>query len=215
MLANKTRIRDGRGRPRKRMLEARKAPGQARSKETVNVILEASARILESEGLRGFNTNAIAAKAGVSVGSLYQYFPNKDAILLALINRFEDATQAATLEALRSGRGLPLKPSLRLFVRALVVMHYRRPRLNRVLEAEEERLGGGAEDFAFRPGLHDLLQEHKSEIATPVSGATERVAMAILRAVVDQSLAVGVSQRSVEQHAMRALGGFLLYKEQK
>jgi AcrR family transcriptional regulator len=213
MLANKTRIRDGRGRPRKRMLEVRKAPGQARSKETVNVILEASARILESEGLRGFNTNAVAAKAGVSIGSLYQYFPNKDAILLALINSFEDATREAILEAMRSGSGRPLKPRLRLFVRALVVMHYRRPRLNRVLEAEEERLGGGAEDFAFRPGLLDLLQEHKSEIATPVSGATERVAMAILRSVVDRGLAVGASQRSVEQLAMRAVSGFLLYKE--
>jgi AcrR family transcriptional regulator len=213
MLANKTRIRDGRGRPRMRTLEARKVPGQARSKETVNVILEASARILESEGLRGFNTNAVAAKAGVSVGSLYQYFPHKDAILLALIHSFEEATQEAILEAMQSGKGRSLKPCLRLFVRALVVMHYRRPRLNRVLEAEEDRLGGGAEDFAFRPGLRDLLQEHKNEIATAISGATARVAMAILRAVVDQGLAVGASQRWVEQQAMRAVIGFLLYKE--
>src|SRR5271156_5410834 len=128
MLANKTRIRDGRGRPSKRTLEPRKAPGQARSKETVNVILEASARILESDGLRGFNTNAVAAKAGVSVGSLYQYFPNKDAILLALIKSFEDATHEAILEAMRVGKGRSLKPCLKLFVRALVIMHYRRPR---------------------------------------------------------------------------------------
>jgi AcrR family transcriptional regulator len=212
MLANKTRIRDGRGRPRKRTLAVRKVPGQARSKETVKAILEASTRILESEGLRGFNTNAVAAKAGVSVGSLYQYFPNKDAILLALINSFEGATQEAILQASRSGRGRPLKLRLRLFGRALVVMHYCRPRLNRILEAEEERLGGGAGDFAFSPGLRDLLQEHKSEIATPVSGATERVAIAILRAVVDQGLAVGASQRSVRQQAIRAVSGFLLYK---
>jgi AcrR family transcriptional regulator len=210
MLANKTRIRDGRGRPRKRTLEARKAPRQARSKETVNVILEASARILEADGLHGFNTNAVAAKAGVSVGSLYQYFPNKDAILLALINSFEDATQEAILQALQSGKGWPLKTSLKLFVRALVGMHYRRPKLNRVLEAEEERLGGGADDFAFRPGLPDLLQEHKNEIATPVSRTTERVAMAILRAVVDQGLAFGASQPSVERQAMRAVSAFLL-----
>jgi AcrR family transcriptional regulator len=210
MLANKTRIRDGRGRPRKRTLEARKAPGQARSKETVNVILEASARILEADGLHGFNTNAVAAKAGVSVGPLYQYFPNKDAILLALINSFEDATQEAILQALQSGKGWPLKTSLKLFVRALVGMHYRRPKLNRVLEAEEERLGGGADDFAFRPGLRDLLQEHKNEIATPVSRTTERVAMAILRAVVDQGLAFGASQPSVERQAMRAVSAFLL-----
>jgi AcrR family transcriptional regulator len=213
MLAVKTRIRDGRGRPRKRTLEARKEPRQARSKETVNVILEAGARILESEGLRGFNTNAISAKAGISVGSLYQYFPNKDAILLGLINRFEAAAHEAILEAIRSGKGRPLKPRLRLFVRALVFIHYRRPRLNRVPEAEEERLGGGTGDFAFRPGLRDLLQEHKSEIVMPVSEATERVAMAILRAVVDQGLAVGTSRRSVEQQATRAIGGFLLYKD--
>ena len=213
MLANKTRIRDGRGRPRKRVLEVRKAPGQARSKETVNVILEASARILESEGLRGFNTNSAAAKAGVSVGSLYLYFPNKDAILLALIERFEDAAQEAINEALRSARGRPLNPSLRLFVHALVGMHYSRPRLNRLLEAEEDRLGGGSSDFAFRPGLRDLLQEHKNEIAMSVAGATERVAMAVMRAVVDQGLAAGASQRSVEQNALRAVNGFLLYKE--
>ena len=213
MLANKTRIRDGRGRPRKRVLEVRKAPGQARSKETVNVILEASARILESEGLRGFNTNSAAAKAGVSVGSLYQYFPNKDAILLALIERLEDAAQEAINEALRSARGRPLNPSLRLFVHALVGMHYSRPRLNRLLEAEEDRLGGGSSDFAFRPGLRDLLQEHKNEIAMSVAGATERVAMAVMRAVVDQGLAAGASQRSVEQNALRAVNGFLLYKE--
>jgi AcrR family transcriptional regulator len=165
---------------------------------------------LEADGLHGFNTNAVAAKAGVSVGSLYQYFPNKDAILLALINSFEDATQEAILQALQSGKGWPLKTSLKLFVRALVGMHYRRPKLNRVLEAEEERLGGGADDFAFRPGLPDLLQEHKNEIATPVSRTTERVAMAILRAVVDQGLAFGASQPSVERQAMRAVSAFLL-----
>src|SRR5580698_4935506 len=84
---------------------------------------------------------------------------------------------------------------------------------SRLREAEEERLGGGAEDFAFRPGLLDLLQEHKSEIATPLSGETERITMAILRAVVDQGLAVDASQRSVERQAMRAVSGFLLYKE--
>jgi hypothetical protein len=54
MLTIKTRVRDGRGRPRKNTLKPRKMPGQARSQETVNVILEASARILESDGLRGF-----------------------------------------------------------------------------------------------------------------------------------------------------------------
>jgi len=131
MLTNKTRVPEGRDRSRKSTLKARKMPGQARSQETVTVILEASARILESDGLRGFNTNAIAERAGVSVGSLYQYFPNKDAIVLALIASFEDALHDAVLRAVRGGRGEELKHRLRLLVRALVTVHYRRPRLKR------------------------------------------------------------------------------------
>jgi len=211
MLTNKTRVHDGRGRPRKNTLKARKMPGQARSQETVSVILEASARILESDGLRGFNTNAIAAKAGVSVGSLYQYFPNKDAIVLALIGSYEEELQNAVFEVIQAGRGQELKRRLRLLVRALVTVHYRRSRLNRVLEAEEERLGSGTDDAAFHAMVLQLLQDHQNEMAVPVSAAMERVVIAILRAVVDLGLASGASPGSTEQRAMRAVCGYLLY----
>jgi AcrR family transcriptional regulator len=211
MLTNKTRVRDGRGRPRKNTLKARKVPGQARSQETVSIILEASARILESDGLRGFNTNAIAARAGVSVGSLYQYFSNKDAIVLALIGSFEEALHDAVLRAAQGGRGQELKARLRLLVRALVTVHYRRPRLNRVLEAEEERLGSGADSVAFHRMVLQLFHDHKNEMAVPISAATERVVIAILRAVVDLGLASGASPRSTEQRAMRAACGYLFY----
>jgi AcrR family transcriptional regulator len=211
MLTIKTRVRDGRGRPRKSTLKARKVPGQSRSQETVSVILEASARILESDGLRGFNTNTIAAKAGVSVGSLYQYFPNKDAIVLALIGSYEEVLHKAVLEAVQAGRGEELKRRLRLLVRALVTVHYRRPRLNRVLEAEEERLGSGADDAAFHAIVLELFQDHKNETAVPVSAAMERVVIAILRAVVDLGLAADASPRSTEQRALRAVCGYLFY----
>jgi AcrR family transcriptional regulator len=211
MLTNKTRVRDGRGRPHKNTLKARKAPGQARSQETVGVILEASARILESDGVRGFNTNAIAAKAGVSIGSLYQYFPNKDSIVLALIGGFEKALHDTVVKAVQDGKGKRLKSRLRLVVRALVSAHYYRPRLNRVLESEEERLGSEADDSAFHANLLQLLGDHKKELATPVSRVTERVFMAILRAVVDLGLASGTSPQSTEQRAMRAICAFLFY----
>src|ERR1700720_3312370 len=92
MLANKTRVRDGRGRPRKNTLKARKAPGQARSQETVGVILEASARILESDGLRGFNTNAIAAKAGVSIVWLANCYFARDFLGFPILLTFLDAS---------------------------------------------------------------------------------------------------------------------------
>jgi AcrR family transcriptional regulator len=192
-------------------LKARKLPGQVRSQETVRVILEASARILESDGLRGLNTNAIAAKAGVSIGSLYQYFPNKDAIVLALISSFEDKLHNSVLEAAQAGRGQPLKPRLRLLVRALVTAHYDPSRLNRVLEAEEERLGSEADGAAFHAGVLQLLRDHKNEVAVPVSAATERVVVSILRAVIDLGLVCGASPRSTEMQAMRAVCGYLCY----
>jgi AcrR family transcriptional regulator len=177
----------------------------------VSVILEASARILELDGLRGFNTNTIATKAGVSVGSIYQYFPNKDAIVLALIGSYEEGLHNAVSEAIQAGSAQGLKPRLRLLVRALVSVHYRRPRLNRVLEAEEERLGSGADDAAFHAMVLQLLYDHKNEMAVPVSSVTERVVIAILRAVIDLGLASGASPGSTEQRAIRAVRGYLLY----
>jgi len=69
-----------------------------------------------------------------------------------------------------------------------VSVHYRRPRLNRVLEGEEQRLGSGADSAAFHAGVLQLLRDHKNEVAVPVSGATERIVIAILRAVVDFGL---------------------------
>jgi AcrR family transcriptional regulator len=77
----------------------RKRPVQSRSRATVEAVLAAAARILEDQGLSGFNTNAVAERAGVSIGSLYQYFPSKDAILVALMEQsltlfYEDLSAA-------------------------------------------------------------------------------------------------------------------------
>jgi AcrR family transcriptional regulator len=69
------------------VVDPRKRPRQRRSEATVDAILEAAARILESDGLDALTTNAVADRAGVSVGSLYQYFPGKTALLAELIRR--------------------------------------------------------------------------------------------------------------------------------
>lgn len=65
-------------------ISSRKQPKQARSTELVATILEAAVQVLEKEGARRFTTARVAEKAGVSVGSLYQYFPNKASILFRL-----------------------------------------------------------------------------------------------------------------------------------
>ena len=68
-------------------LNPRKLPRQARSRALVDAILDAAARILEEQGREALNTNLVADKAGVSIGSLYQYFPNRDAIIAAVADR--------------------------------------------------------------------------------------------------------------------------------
>lgn len=80
---------------------ARRSPRQGRSKATVDAILEAATRILEAG--ETFTTNHVAARAGVSVGTLYQYFPDKAAILHALATRERVAMAEATGVAMKAG----------------------------------------------------------------------------------------------------------------
>jgi AcrR family transcriptional regulator len=114
----------------------RKTPRQKRSADTVAVIVEAAARILERDGFEGFNTNAIAEKAGVSIGSLYQYFPSKNALLSALIERetaplFKVGEDLAAIE--------DWKAALHVYIRASIRHQMRRPRLARLIDVAEKR----------------------------------------------------------------------------
>src|SRR5260221_6217169 len=121
-------------------LRLRKAPSQPRSARMVETIVEAAARILETRGLAGFNTNAVAERAGVSVGSLYQYFPSKEALVAALSNRERKLLAAAIAAAARPAADLNLAGALRRLARAAIRRQLARPDLARVLDFEEQRL---------------------------------------------------------------------------
>ena len=69
------------------LVPPRKMPSQARARRTVDLILEASAQILANRGEEALTTNHIAERAGFSIGTLYQYFPNKSALLQAVLKR--------------------------------------------------------------------------------------------------------------------------------
>lgn len=121
-------------------LSPRKRPRQKRSTATVEVILDGAARILEREGLERFNTNAVAAAAGVSIGSLYQYFPGKDALMAALVRR--DATRfAAEVEAAVAERpGEDWRKAVLRLIASAVGHQLDLPNLARILDFEEARL---------------------------------------------------------------------------
>jgi AcrR family transcriptional regulator len=96
----------------------RKIPRQSRARDTVDVVLEAAAQVLEASGEAGFNTNAVAERAGVSIGALYRYFPDKAAILRALALRETDAHRDAVVAVVEGGKGEVAKD--RAIIRAFV-----------------------------------------------------------------------------------------------
>ncbi|OBK33318.1 TetR family transcriptional regulator [Mycobacterium sp. 1245111.1] len=130
--------------------QPRKQPTQDRAAHTRQRILDAAAHIFGEYGYSAGTTNRIAECAEVSIGSLYQYFPNKDAILRALMEAHVDA--GAELLGKRLAEGLPeqLDAALRVVVRATIDNHRDNPRLHRVLFEEAPRAP------AFLARLHDL-----------------------------------------------------------
>lgn len=95
-------------------------PRQARAAETVAAILEAAAQILESDGLATFTTNAVAERAGVSIGTLYQYFGDKHAVLLALARQELAAALAEVTRALQSEDDPTVEGRVRAMIRAMI-----------------------------------------------------------------------------------------------
>lgn len=200
----------------KSRLKARKQPLQKRSRETVAVILEAAARVLEARGLEGYNTNAIAERGGISVGSIYQYFPNKDVLTLALIARFERELLEAVGAAIAHTEGKSLRDSLRLIVRALLDVHAGRARLNRILETEEDRLRQLIPDVSavreLGKTVASLLARHRAELGAAVDAATIDDLIVIARAMVDAALQQDLSRPAAERRVLRAIEGYLRWR---
>lgn len=120
----------------------RKAPRQERARATVDAILAAAARVLVKEGYDHASTNRIAEAAGVSVGSLYQYFPSKEALVAALLEQHVGAMMRLTEQkAKTSAIDAPLREVVRDVVEAMVEAHRVDPKLHRVLMEQVPRIG--------------------------------------------------------------------------
>lgn len=150
---------------KKKAANLRRRPIQRRSRLTVDAIVEAAARVLARHGYAAATTNRIAERAGVSIGSLYEYFPNKDSILAALLERHTDQGAAEVLAALEAeiARGAALPALLRALVAALLRQHRRSPELHRVL----------FEEMPHPPGADACVLRSEDAIAHRLRSALE------------------------------------------
>ena len=132
-----TRIPDAGKRAKKSAKRPVRRALQSRSRATVDAIVKATARILAERGWPALNTNAIAARAGVSIGSVYEYFPNKQSILNVIIDRHLAAGEAKLAEAtsiLSSGKDAD--DIVEAVVSGFIQLHQDDPRLHRALSTE-------------------------------------------------------------------------------
>lgn len=137
----------------------RKTPVHSRSRATVEAILEAAAHLLEHDGYGRLTTNHIADKAGVSIGSLYQYFPNKDAICHALAERHFQLLRDEYLRVLEHSVALPVETQVRRLVATSLHIVRGRSAFSAQLYAELEQFGGLAPLLACRQGIAEVLAE--------------------------------------------------------
>lgn len=148
--------------------QPRRQPRQVRSQQMVEAILEATARVLAERGYAATNTNLVAERAGVSVGSVYQYFPNKDALLTALHERHAAQMHEVIVGVLGAAHPRSLKGHIEAMVQALLAAHQVAPALHRVLEREfpfldAPRDQSPADAEIFRR-VRALLEEHRAQV---------------------------------------------------
>ena len=194
--------------------QPRKQPKQDRAAQTRQRILDSAARVFAAYGYAAGTTNRIAEHAELSIGTLYQYFPNKDSILRALMDAHVDAGAKLLGERLSDGLPEHLDDVLRVFVRATIDNHSDNPRLHQVLFEEAPRAP------AFLARLHaleesmvdataQLLEQHPAVHATGRLSA--RLVVATIESLVHRLIASPepVDPHQLEDEIVVLLTGYL------
>lgn len=175
---------------------------------TVAAMVEATARIVETLGLDALTTNRVAEWAGVSIGSLYQYFPTKDALLAEVIRRERGALLQDIQQAAATAGDLP--SIIDAFLHAGLAHQFKRPRLARALEFAETSLPMRDEDQALRlqisEHLESLLDLHGVRNAKVAAADT----IALCRGMIDAAAIRGETDAAaIFPRLRRAVIGYL------
>jgi AcrR family transcriptional regulator len=146
--------------PKKPRTTPRKLPTQSRAQATVEALLTATARILVQEGYDRASTNRIAEAAGISIGSLYQYFPNKEALVAELVEEMMKEELEVLKRALVTLKGGPLQPAIRQLLAAMLAIHAANPKLRRIIIEQVPRVGRLEKMLDFETQIAEIIQAH-------------------------------------------------------
>jgi AcrR family transcriptional regulator len=200
------------------VVEPRRRASQERSRATIEAILEAAARVLASESLAGFNTNRVAEVAGISVGSLYQYFPNKAALSAALIERSQKEL-VRSVEEVAHRRHDSLLIHIRSLVRVGIRHQFSNAPLAAALDYEELRLPVQESlSFAYARltrAVQSILDAHKDAVHVASSAQSAQDCLLIAKSMIENDALSRKSTkptRNLANRVERALMGYLLYQ---
>ena len=199
-----TRVSSRRPARKKTAAPPRRSPIQQRSVATVEAILEATIQILDRSGPDALTTNLIAARAGISVGSLYQYFPDKQAIYSALHERHVDEVRRVIERALAGRASGSLEDFARTLAEGLADVHAADPELHQLVTALVPEGPAG-----FRAALRETFEQ----VVAATDDETKRMLFVLPNLI--ESLVHGLAQRppliSLESAKEEAVRTVLVY----
>ena len=200
---------------RSESLTPRKKPQQRRSRVTIDTIFEAAIQVLLANGLDKITTIQIADRAGVSVGTLYQYFPNKRALLAAVVRRHVGEVVDATIDACRSVHGKTVGEMCSTMMAAFVDAKTRRPEVSRALYLPSAAVDADAivkeESSRCALAVHDMLMTASDATFTQarvVSGVLIASIVGPTRAVIEAGGNRGTFER-LKVHLTALCTGYL------
>ena len=178
--------------PSRSVLLPRKRPAQRRAQVTVDAILEATLQVLRREGVARFTTTRVADVAGVSVGTLYQYFPNKRALVAEVVRRHMARIEARLLEALDGGGSL--EEQARRMVTAFVLLKREHLTTSLALRGPKQEAEGARIIRQGMRRLHSALVDRWHPLAPGMTREALAVRLWMLVAAVD-----GIAQFAIEE----------------
>lgn len=173
--------------PRRARAPQRKQPSQARSRAMVETIVQATTRVLLKDGYEACSTNRVAEAAGVSIGSVYQYFPDKEALVMAVMERYQAGLHEGLVARLAELGDADLESAVRGMVSAFLEVPRLQPRLYRVLLEQVPRIGALKRlhelHAQYVPLVEAWLEAHRAEVGVTSPSVAAWVLIAAVEGV--------------------------------